>query len=74
MGDALFGTIDTWLLYKLGGVHVTDPTNAARTMLMDLRTLQVLCVCVCGSACVCLCMFVCVSACVCVCVCVCVCT
>jgi glycerol kinase len=39
-GEALFGTIDTWLLYKLGGVHVTDVTNAARTMLMDLKTLQ----------------------------------
>ena len=40
-GEALFGTIDTWLLYKLGGgVHVTDVTNAARTMLMNLKTLQ----------------------------------
>ena len=44
-GRALFGTIDTWLLWNLtggrsGGVHVTDPTNASRTMLMDLRTLD----------------------------------
>lgn len=43
-GHALFGTIDTWLLWNLtggpsGGVHVTDPTNASRTMLMDLRSL-----------------------------------
>ncbi|WP_433337681.1 glycerol kinase GlpK [Spirillospora sp. CA-294931] len=43
-GDALFGTADTWLLWNLtggvdGGVHVTDPTNASRTMLMDLETL-----------------------------------
>jgi glycerol kinase len=41
----LFGTIDTWLLWNLtggtdGGVHATDPTNASRTMLMDLDTLQ----------------------------------
>ncbi|WP_430336030.1 glycerol kinase GlpK [Rhodococcus sp. ACT016] len=44
-GDALFGTIDTWLLWNLtggvdGGVHVTDVTNASRTMLMDLDTLD----------------------------------
>ncbi|MFI6978719.1 glycerol kinase GlpK [Embleya sp. NPDC050154] len=44
-GDAIFGTIDTWLLWNLtggvrGGVHVTDVTNASRTMLMDLRTLD----------------------------------
>src|SRR5712691_1322916 len=44
-GDALFGTIDTWLLWNLtggasGGVHVTDVTNASRTMLMDLATLD----------------------------------
>ncbi len=42
--DALFGTIDSWLLWNLtggtkGGQHVTDVTNASRTMLMDLRTL-----------------------------------
>jgi len=40
-GDALFGTIDSWLAWKLtggirGGVHVTDVTNASRTMLMAL--------------------------------------
>jgi glycerol kinase len=41
-GDALFGNIDTWLIWKLtnGAVHVTDPSNASRTMLMDLRTGQ----------------------------------
>jgi glycerol kinase len=41
-GDALFGTIDTWLLWNLteGDVHVTDVTNASRTMLMDLITLD----------------------------------
>ncbi len=43
-GDLLFGTIDTWLIWHLtggpdGGVHVTDVTNASRTMLMDLETL-----------------------------------
>jgi len=44
-GDALFGTTDTWLLWNLtggtdGGVHVTDVTNASRTMLMNLETLD----------------------------------
>jgi glycerol kinase len=44
-GDALFGTTDSWLLWNLtggpdGGVHVTDATNASRTMLMDLETLD----------------------------------
>ncbi|TYK42758.1 glycerol kinase GlpK, partial [Actinomadura decatromicini] len=44
-GDAIFGTTDTWVLWNLtggvdGGVHVTDPTNASRTMLMDLETLD----------------------------------
>lgn len=40
-----FGTVDTWLIYKLNGgveanIHVTDPTNASRTMFMNLHTLQ----------------------------------
>ncbi|XRQ16166.1 glycerol kinase GlpK [Actinomadura welshii] len=44
-GDAIFGTTDSWVLWNLtggtdGGVHVTDPTNASRTMLMDLETLD----------------------------------
>lgn len=44
-GDALFGTIDSWLVWKLtggpnGGIHITDVTNASRTQLMDLATLQ----------------------------------
>ncbi|MFN8510920.1 MAG: glycerol kinase GlpK [Deinococcaceae bacterium] len=39
-GDLLFGTIDTWLLWKLteGAVHATDPTNASRTLLFDIHT------------------------------------
>ncbi len=44
-GDALFGTIDSWLIWNLtggksGGRHVTDVTNASRTLLLDLKTLQ----------------------------------
>jgi glycerol kinase len=39
-GDLAFGTIDSWLAYKLTGRHVTDVTNASRTMLMDLSTLS----------------------------------
>ncbi|MBU8899700.1 glycerol kinase [Corallococcus sp. H22C18031201] len=40
-GDVAFGTIDTWLVYKLTGgkAHVTDVSNASRTLLMDLRSL-----------------------------------
>ena len=41
-GDLLFGTIDSWLIWKLTGgeVHVTDQTNASRTMLYNIHTLQ----------------------------------
>ena len=44
-GELLFGTLDTWVLWNLtggarGGVHATDVTNASRTLLMDLRTLD----------------------------------
>ena len=39
-GDAIFGTIDTWLVWNLTGRHVTDVTNASRTMLMNLATLD----------------------------------
>jgi len=39
-GRALFGTIDSWLIWKLTGRHLTDPTNASRTMLMNLQTLD----------------------------------
>ncbi|MFI0983120.1 glycerol kinase GlpK [Streptomyces sp. NPDC021093] len=44
-GEIAFGTIDSWLIWNLtggtqGGVHVTDVTNAGRTMLMNLQTLQ----------------------------------
>ena len=38
-GDALFGTVDSWLTWNLtGGLHLTDITNASRTMLMDLAS------------------------------------
>jgi glycerol kinase len=39
-GDLLFGTIDTWLVWNLTGAHVTDVTNAGRTLLMNLETLD----------------------------------
>lgn len=44
-GDIIFGTIDTWLIWNLtggirGGVHLMDVTNASRTMLMDLISLE----------------------------------
>ncbi|WP_336085129.1 glycerol kinase GlpK [Nocardia sp. SSK8] len=39
-GDLCFGTMDSWVLWKLTGEHLTDVTNASRTMLMDLRTLR----------------------------------
>jgi len=39
-GELLFGTMDSWLIWKLTGRHVTDVTNASRTMLMNLQTLQ----------------------------------
>ena len=44
-GDAIFGNMDTWLIWNLtgginGGSHVTDVTNASRTMLMNLQTLD----------------------------------
>lgn len=41
-GELLFGTVDTWLIWKLTGgrVHVTDYTNASRTMLFDIHKLQ----------------------------------
>lgn len=43
--DALFGTIDSWLIWNLtggvkGGLHVTDVSNASRTMLMNIKTLD----------------------------------
>jgi glycerol kinase len=37
-GEVLFGTIDSWLIWNLCGRHVTDVTNASRTLLMDLNT------------------------------------
>jgi len=41
-GDLLFGTIDTWLVYKLSGekVHVTDYSNASRTLMFNIKDLQ----------------------------------
>lgn len=41
-GDLLFGTVETWLIWKLtkGRVHVTDYSNASRTMLFNINTLQ----------------------------------
>lgn len=44
-GDILFGTMDSWVIWNLtggtdGGVHVTDVTNASRTLLMNLHTMQ----------------------------------
>ena len=41
-GEVLFGTVDTWLLWKLtgGAVHATDLTNASRTMLFDIHALR----------------------------------
>jgi glycerol kinase len=44
-GDLVFGNMDTWLIWNLtggtnGGLHITDVTNASRTMLMDLKTLS----------------------------------
>jgi glycerol kinase len=44
-GELLFGTIDTWLIWKLtggpdGGLHLTDVTNASRTLMMNLETLD----------------------------------
>lgn len=41
-GKLMFGTVDTWLIWRLtrGEMHVTDPSNASRTMLFNIRTLQ----------------------------------
>jgi glycerol kinase len=44
-GELLFGTMDTWVLWNCtggsdGGLHITDPTNASRTLLMDLEKLE----------------------------------
>lgn len=39
-GELAFGTIDSWLMWHLAGVHVTDVTNASRTQLMNLATLD----------------------------------
>ncbi len=38
-GELMFGTIDTWLAWRLCGAHATDPSNASRTLLFNLRTM-----------------------------------
>ena len=39
-GELAFGTVDSWLMYKLAGVHLTDTSNAARTMMFNIHTLE----------------------------------
>jgi glycerol kinase len=39
-GELAFGTVDSWLIFKMSGLHVTDTSNASRTLLFDIRTLQ----------------------------------
>jgi glycerol kinase len=39
-GELLFGTVDSWLVWRLTGLHCTDPTNASRTLLFNIRTGQ----------------------------------
>jgi len=39
-GEILFGNMDTWVIWNMTGIHVTDVTNASRTLLMDLKTLD----------------------------------
>jgi glycerol kinase len=39
-GELAFGTVDSWLMYKLAGVHLTDTSNASRTMLFNIHTLN----------------------------------
>ena len=38
-GEILFGTVETWLIWQLTGQHVTDYSNASRTMLFDIHRL-----------------------------------
>ena len=39
-GELAFGTVDSWLTYKLSGRHVTDASNASRTMLFNINSLR----------------------------------
>lgn len=39
-GELAFGTVDSWLMFKLAGVHLTDTSNAARTLLFNIHTLD----------------------------------
>jgi glycerol kinase len=39
-GELIFGNMDTWIIWNLTGEHITDVTNASRTLLMDLKTLD----------------------------------
>ncbi len=40
LGELAFGTVDSWLMYKLAGVHLTDTSNASRTMMFNIHTLE----------------------------------
>ena len=39
-GELAFGTVDSWLIFKLSGAHVTDTSNASRTMMFNIKSLQ----------------------------------
>lgn len=39
-GELAFGTVDSWLMFKLSGVHLTDTSNASRTMMFNIHTLE----------------------------------
>ena len=39
-GEVLFGTMDSWLIWRMTGRHLTDVTNASRTLLMNIHTLD----------------------------------
>ncbi len=39
-GELAFGTVDSWLIYKLAGVHLTDTSNASRTLMFNIHTLD----------------------------------
>ena len=39
-GRLSFGTVDSWIIFNLTGEHVTDPTNASRTLLLDIHSLK----------------------------------
>ncbi|NHZ96685.1 glycerol kinase GlpK [Massilia sp. CCM 8734] len=39
-GELAFGTVDSWLIFKMSGKHLTDPSNAARTLMFNIHTAQ----------------------------------